>query len=96
MLPAFKEFDELVEKCIAHHKKRYGRNLTRLEAEEQLRLDSPAVAAREIELRESAVACWERLGMSPEAARIAARVQEKEFTPKTMTTEDWANFRFGR
>jgi len=105
MLPAsIKEFDELVTQHIDLCAKRSGKRLSRTDGAASFRLHYPSVAAIEPQLREStelqesdAVDAWVRMGLGPEAAKIAARVESNEFKPKAvaeMTTEDWAKFRF--
>src|SRR5882762_10413392 len=101
---SLQEFDELVTQHIEVTARRSGKRLSRTDGAASFRLHYPSVAAIEPQIREStelrewdAVDAWVRMGLSPEAAKIAARVESNEFTPKAvaeMTTEDWAKFRF--
>src|SRR6267142_6451531 len=95
---SLQEFDELVTKHITQHAKRYGKTLTRSQGEADFRLHYSSIAAIEPELREATelresedAATWEKLGLSPEAARIASRV-EQQSAPKPLENyqyEDW-------
>ncbi len=102
MLPtSLQEFDALVTTHMAQHAKRYGKTLTRSQGEADFRLHYSSIAAIEPELRktgmqESAVDAWEAMGLSPEAAKIAARVVESESKAVAdFNYEDWRAV-FGR
>jgi len=91
---SLQEFDELVTQHIDLCAKRSGKRLSRTEGAASFRLHYPSVAAIEPQLREATelresdmTAEWEKLGLSPEAAKIAARV-EQEFTPKAVADYD--------
>jgi hypothetical protein len=97
------EFNEAVTQLQEFRRKVNKKIVSRGDAEKYIRSQPgfPGVAGdrkepvREttsrIVIKDSLSRSWEKLGLTPEAAKIAAQTEREEYKPSDMSLEDWAS-----
>ena len=99
------EFNEAVSQLQEYRRKVNKKIVTRADAEQYIRSQpnfpgvvgdrrEPVREARRIDIKEkndNLAQSWEKLGLSPEAAKIAASTERDAYKPTEMTPEDWAS-----